>query len=66
MVGTSVPIFMTKYFMLKKILLNPWMALLTLVLVVGARYADPSFVESVRLRYFDQELYQSQQSSVLG
>ena len=40
--------------MLKKILLNPWMALLTLVLVVGARYADPSFVESVRLRYFDQ------------
>jgi adenylate cyclase len=45
---------MTKYFMLKKILLNPWMALLTLVLVVGARYADPSFVESVRLRYFDQ------------
>jgi adenylate cyclase len=45
---------MTKYFMLKKILLSPWMALLTLVLVVGARYADPSFIESVRLRYFDQ------------
>ena len=39
--------------MLKKILLSPWTALLTLVLVVGIRIADPSFVESVRLRYFD-------------
>jgi len=39
--------------MLKKILLSPWTALLTLTLVVGIRIADPSFVESVRLRYFD-------------
>ena len=39
--------------MLKKILLSPWTALLTLALVVGIRLADPSFVESVRLRYFD-------------
>ena len=39
--------------MLKKILLSPWTALLTLALVVGIRVADPSFVESVRLRYFD-------------
>jgi adenylate cyclase len=39
--------------MLKKILLSPWTALLTLALVVGVRIADPSFVESVRLRYFD-------------
>ena len=39
--------------MLKKILLSPWTALLTLALVVGIRIADPSFVESVRLRYFD-------------
>jgi adenylate cyclase len=39
--------------MLKKILLNPWTALLTLALVVGIRIADPTFVESVRLRYFD-------------
>ena len=39
--------------MLKKILLSPWTALLTLVLVVGIRIADPTFVESVRLRYFD-------------
>jgi adenylate cyclase len=39
--------------MLKKILLNPWTALLTLAFVVGIRIADPTFVESVRLRYFD-------------
>ena len=39
--------------MLKKILLSPWTALLTLVLVVGIRVADPTFVESIRLRYFD-------------
>ena len=49
----SAGFFMTKYFMLKKILLSPWTALLTLALVVGIRIADPSFVESVRLRYFD-------------
>ena len=39
--------------MLKKLLLSPWTALLTLALVVGIRIADPTFVESVRLRYFD-------------
>jgi adenylate cyclase len=39
--------------MLKKILISPWTALLTLALVVGIRVADPTFVESVRLRYFD-------------
>jgi adenylate cyclase len=39
--------------MLKKLLLSPWTALLTLTLVVGIRIADPTFVESVRLRYFD-------------
>ena len=39
--------------MLKKLLLSPWTALLTLAVVVGIRIADPSFVESVRLRYFD-------------
>jgi len=39
--------------MLKKILISPWTALLTLALVVGVRIADPTFVESVRLRYFD-------------
>jgi adenylate cyclase len=39
---------------MKKILLSPWLALVTLALIVGVRFADPSFVESVRLRYFDQ------------
>jgi adenylate cyclase len=39
--------------MLKKILTSPWTALLTLALVVGLRVADPVFVESIRLRYFD-------------
>ena len=39
---------------MKKILLNPWTALLTLTLMVILRLWDPSFVESVRLRYFDQ------------
>jgi len=38
---------------LKKLLVSPWTALITLALVVGIRVADPSFVESVRLRYFD-------------
>jgi len=39
--------------MLRKILTSPWTALATLALVVGLRVADPTFVESVRLRYFD-------------
>jgi adenylate cyclase len=37
-----------------KKLLSPWMALVTLVLLLAIRVADPTFVESVRLRYFDQ------------
>ena len=39
--------------MMKKILTNPWTALITLALITSIRIADPSFVESVRLRYFD-------------
>jgi adenylate cyclase len=39
---------------LKKLLLSPWTALITLSLLVMIRIADPSFVQSVRLRYFDQ------------
>lgn len=39
---------------MKKLLLNPWTALVTLALVLLVRFWDPSFVESVRLRYFDQ------------
>jgi adenylate cyclase len=38
---------------IKAAVLSPWTALLTLVLVLGIRVADPTFVESVRLRYFD-------------
>ncbi len=37
----------------KKILTSPWTALLTLALIVSIRIADPVFVESIRLRYFD-------------
>jgi len=36
-----------------KKLLSPWFALVTLLVLVGIRVSDPSFVESVRLRYFD-------------
>jgi adenylate cyclase len=39
--------------MLKKILTSPWTALITLALIISIRIADPVFVESVRLRYFD-------------
>lgn len=38
---------------LKNLLLSPWMALATLAVVLSIRVSDPSFVESVRLRYFD-------------
>lgn len=38
---------------IKTVLLSPWTALITLALVLGIRIADPAFVESVRLRYFD-------------
>jgi adenylate cyclase len=38
---------------MKKLLLSPWTALITLTLVLCTRIADPTFVESVRLRYFD-------------
>lgn len=32
---------------------SPWTAIVTLVLILTVRVADPKFVESVRLRYFD-------------
>ena len=63
--GQSCICNITKYFMLKKILLSPWTALLTLALVVGIRIADPAFVESVRLRYFDT-LITSKPAEVIG
>jgi adenylate cyclase len=39
--------------MIKKILTSPWTALLTLALILSIRIADPVFIESVRLKYFD-------------
>lgn len=45
---------MKKKDLLKKILWNPWTAVLTLLVMVAVRYCDGSFVESIRLRYFDQ------------
>ena len=37
----------------KKLLLSPWTAVVTLFLILAVRIVDSSFVESVRLRYFD-------------
>ena len=51
--------------MLKKILVSPWTALITLALVVGLRVVDPTFIESVRLRYFDT-LVTSKPTEVIG
>jgi adenylate cyclase len=39
--------------MLKKILTSPWTALITLALILSIRIADPVFVETIRLKYFD-------------
>jgi adenylate cyclase len=51
--------------MFKKILTSPWTALLTLAIIVGLRVADPVFVESVRLRYFDT-LVTSRPAEIIG
>jgi adenylate cyclase len=51
--------------MLKKILVSPWTALITLTLIASLRIADPAFVESVRLRYFDT-LVTSKPQEVVG
>ena len=49
----------------KKLLVSPWTALITLSLIVGLRVADPMFVESVRLRYFDT-LVTSRPAELIG
>jgi adenylate cyclase len=46
-----------------KKLLNPWTAIITLLLCLLVRVEDGNFVESVRLRYFDQ-LITSKETSV--
>jgi adenylate cyclase len=51
--------------MLKKILTSSWTAVITLALIAGLRVADPMFVESVRLRYFDT-LVTSRPTEVVG
>lgn len=51
--------------MLKKILTSPWTAIITLALIVGLRVADPVFVESIRLRYFDT-LVTSKAPEIIG
>ena len=51
---------------MKKILLSPWLSLATLGLIIGLRILDPTFVESIRLRYFDTLLTQDiQQSDII-
>ena len=40
--------------LIKKILVSPWTALITLGILVYVIMQGPTFVESVRLRYFDQ------------
>ena len=48
---------------MKKIILSPWWALLTLCLIIGLRIIDPTFIESIRLRYFDTLITQNIQQS---
>ena len=38
---------------LLKIILSPWLAILTLFLAISIRIDNPAFVESMRMRYFD-------------
>ena len=38
---------------LAKILLSPWLALITLIIALTIRIDNPTFLESIRLRYFD-------------
>jgi adenylate cyclase len=39
--------------MIKKLLLSPWTALVTLAVIIAITIQGPTFVESVKLRYFD-------------
>ena len=39
--------------MIKKLLLTPWTALVTLAIIIAITIQGPTFVESVKLRYFD-------------
>ena len=46
--------------MLKKILTTPWTALVTLAVIVFYALQQPTFLESVKLRYFDTLITSSQ------
>ena len=46
---------------IKKLLLSPWTAVITLTLITTLRVLDPAFVESVRLRYFDTLITQARE-----
>ena len=39
--------------MIRKILISPWTALITLAVIVFVSMQQPTFLESVKLRYFD-------------
>ena len=38
---------------IRKVLLSPWLAIITLVLLGGVKLADPFMVEAVRLKFYD-------------
>lgn len=38
---------------IKRMLVSPWTAIITLILLLFIRVVDPAFIESIRLRYFD-------------
>ena len=38
---------------MKSLLLSSWTALITLIIIVSIVFTGPTFVESVKLRYFD-------------
>lgn len=38
---------------IKRMLVSPWTAIITLILLLSIRVVDPAFIESIRLRYFD-------------
>jgi adenylate cyclase len=46
--------------MIKKFLLSPWTALVTLAVIIAVTIQGPTFVESVKLRYFDTLIISSE------
>ncbi len=46
---------------IKKILLSPWLALLTFGLLIGLKVSDPRLIESTRLNFYDNLMVSEQQ-----